>query len=97
MSVGTFDASDFYVPPLDTLRLEAARERHGHFNVIAPIEYVVVRKLEYYRASGSERHLRDVSLILTISAGLTRGSPPNPINPIDEERRGLPHRPHGRP
>ena len=31
---------------------------------LAPAEYVVVRKLEYYRSSGSERHLRDVRAIL---------------------------------
>lgn len=34
---------------------------------LAPPEYVVIRKLEYYRESGSERHLRDVSAILEIS------------------------------
>lgn len=34
---------------------------------IAPIEYVVIRKLEYFRASGSERHLRDVAMMLRIS------------------------------
>lgn len=36
---------------------------------VAPLAYVVVRKLEYYRESGSDRHLRDVSLMLAISAG----------------------------
>ena len=29
-----FSEDDFYVPPLETLRLEAGRERYGHFNVI---------------------------------------------------------------
>jgi len=35
---------------------------------VAPIEYVITRKLEYYRWSGSERHLRDVAMMLRISA-----------------------------
>jgi len=34
---------------------------------LAPPEYVVIRKLQYRRESGSERHLRDVSAILEIS------------------------------
>jgi len=35
---------------------------------IAPIEYVIVRKLEYYREGGSEKHLRDIRGMLEISA-----------------------------
>lgn len=100
-----FSEDDFYVPPLEALRLEAGRERYGHFNVIhrdtalradiyllgddplhawgferrsslslgehaisiAPIEYVILRKLEYFRESGSDRHLRDVAMMLRIS------------------------------
>ena len=99
-----FSEDDFYVPPLETLRMEAGRERHGHFNVIhrdtalradiyllgddplhawgferrtslsmgehyisiAPVEYVILRKLEYFRESGSDRHLRDVAMMLLI-------------------------------
>jgi len=34
---------------------------------LAPIEYVILRKLQYYRAAGSERHLRDVAMMLRIS------------------------------
>jgi hypothetical protein len=34
---------------------------------VAPIEYVILRKLEYFRASGSDRHLRDVAMMLRIS------------------------------
>ena len=34
---------------------------------IAPIEYVILRKLEYYRDSGFDRHLRDVVMMLRIS------------------------------
>ena len=37
---------------------------------VAPIEYVIVRKLEYYRAGGSDRHLRDVAMMLRISGEL---------------------------
>jgi hypothetical protein len=35
--------------------------------ILAPPEYVVVRKLEYYREGGSEKHLRDIRSILAIS------------------------------
>lgn len=37
---------------------------------VAPIEYVILRKLEYYRMSGSDRHLRDVGMMLEISGEL---------------------------
>lgn len=37
---------------------------------LAPIEYVIVRKLEYFRASGSDRHLRDVAMMLDVSSDL---------------------------
>jgi hypothetical protein len=102
-----FDEAHYYVPPLETLRREAGRRRHGHFNLIhkesglradvyllddgalhqwgfggrrtiqlattplsvAPPEYVIVRKLQYYRESGSDRHLRDIAMMLRISEG----------------------------
>jgi hypothetical protein len=34
---------------------------------VAPLEYVILRKLQYYEASGSDRHLRDVAMMLRIS------------------------------
>ena len=34
---------------------------------LAPPEYVLVRKLQYYEESGSDRHLRDISAMLEIS------------------------------
>lgn len=37
---------------------------------MAPIEYVILRKLEYFRSSGSDRHLRDVAMMLRISDDL---------------------------
>jgi hypothetical protein len=35
---------------------------------LAPIEYVILRKLEYYREGESEKHLRDISSILDLSS-----------------------------
>ena len=35
---------------------------------IAPIEYVILRKLQYYAASASDRHLRDIVLMSRISS-----------------------------
>ncbi|NNF14864.1 MAG: hypothetical protein HKN72_16675 [Gemmatimonadetes bacterium] len=35
---------------------------------IAPIEYVILRKLEYFRDSASDRHLRDVAHMCRISS-----------------------------
>jgi hypothetical protein len=34
---------------------------------IAPVEYVIIRKLEYFRMSNHDRHIRDVAMILRIS------------------------------
>ena len=95
---------EFYVPPIEAILEEAARDR-GSFNIIhadsglkadfyfagrdefhgwafrnakqysigqtmirlAPPEYVIVRKLEYYREGGSEKHLRDIRSMLAVS------------------------------
>ena len=35
---------------------------------LAPVEYVILRKLEYYREGESEKHLRDISRILAFSS-----------------------------
>jgi hypothetical protein len=35
--------------------------------VLAPPEYVIVRKLEFFREGGSEKHLRDIRSMLKIS------------------------------
>jgi hypothetical protein len=37
---------------------------------VAPIEYVIVLKLQYYRDAGSERHLRDIAAMRRISGEL---------------------------
>jgi hypothetical protein len=39
----------------------------GETVVLAPPEYVIIRKLEYYREGGSEKHLRDIRSMLAIS------------------------------
>ena len=36
---------------------------------IAPPEYVVIRKLQYYREGTSEKHIRDIHGILHSSSG----------------------------
>jgi hypothetical protein len=101
-----FPSPDFYVPPFDVIRSEAAREQRGHINIIhidsgfktdcyfagtdplhqwalkkarllnfegvtipvAPPEYVIIRKLEYFREGGSPKHLRDIRSMLKVSA-----------------------------
>lgn len=103
-----FPTARYYVPPLETIRSEAARASHGHFNLVdletalradvyclgedplgtwamarrravpvgditvwvAPLEYVIVLKLRYYREAGAERHLRDIATMRRISEEL---------------------------
>jgi hypothetical protein len=36
---------------------------------LAPPEYVILRKLEYYKEGLSDKHLRDISSMLEISSG----------------------------
>jgi hypothetical protein len=97
-----FPEDAYYVPPEETLRLQAARATRGMFNLIhhatqfkadiyvaasdplhewalahrrrvslegaamwlAPPEYVILRKLEYFREGGQDKHLRDIRFIL---------------------------------
>jgi hypothetical protein len=42
-------------------------EMEGAPVFLAPPEYVIVRKLEYFREGGSEKHLRDIRGILDVS------------------------------
>lgn len=37
--------------------------------VLAPPEYVIVRKLQFYREGGSRKHLRDISRMVSASGG----------------------------
>lgn len=56
--------------PLHAWGLARARrlEVEGQPLVVAPPEYVIIRKLEYYREGGSEKHLRDIRSMLTMSS-----------------------------
>lgn len=106
--VRLFPPLEFYVPPEETLVVEAARPQYGHFNLVhlesglradvyllgndplnawaferrrevevsgqpawmAPPEYVILRKLEYFREAGSHKHLRDIAWMLRVSQGV---------------------------
>jgi len=64
--------ADFYPTGRDELNAWAFRQRRqvqfeGETVVLAPPEYVIVRKLEYFREGASEKHLRDIRSILAIS------------------------------
>lgn len=103
--VKAFPEADFYVPPLEVVRIELRRSTHGHFNLIhhdtgfkadiylagrdplhawamtrrrragnddaafwvAPPEYVILRKLAWYREGGSEKHVRDIRGMLAVA------------------------------
>ncbi len=41
---------------------------------VAPAEYVILRKLEYYREGGSDKHLRDIAGILEVSDALVNSA-----------------------
>jgi hypothetical protein len=55
--------------PLHAWAFERRRAEHIAEGLIwlAPVEYVIVRKLEYYQQSESDRHLRDIASIVRIS------------------------------
>jgi len=64
--------ADVYVAGEDELhRWALSRKRRIEFEGesmwVAPPEYVILRKLEYYREGRSEKHLRDIARILEIS------------------------------
>ncbi len=64
--------ADFYTEGRDELHGWAFRNARklayrGEPVVVAPPEYVIVRKLEYYREGGSEKHLRDIRSMLAVS------------------------------
>lgn len=64
--------ADFYIADRDELYAWAFRHAKqysiGQTTVsLAPPEYVILRKLEYYREGGSEKHLRDIRSMLAIS------------------------------
>jgi hypothetical protein len=64
--------ADMYLTGRDELNAWAFRlRRQAQFDgepvMLAPPEYVIVRKLEYYREGGSEKHLRDIRSMLAVS------------------------------
>jgi hypothetical protein len=70
--------ADFHTANRDELHAWAFRNvqqyRFGETTIrLAPPEYVIVRKLEYYREGGSEKHLRDIRAMLIVSGeGINR-------------------------
>jgi hypothetical protein len=67
--------ADFYTAGREDLHVYAFRNARKYAvgdNTIslAPPEYVIVRKLEYYREGGSEKHLRDIRAMLAVSGEL---------------------------
>lgn len=64
--------ADFYPAGRDDLnawgfRLKREIQFERETVTLAPPEYVIVRKLEYFREGGSEKHLRDISSMLAVS------------------------------
>ncbi len=64
--------ADFYTASRDELHAWAFRNVRqysieGQTIRLAPPEYVIVRKLEYFREGGSEKHLRDIRSMLAVS------------------------------
>jgi hypothetical protein len=67
--------ADIYLVGDDPLHEWAMARRHtasigGDAIWFAPLEYVIVRKLEYFQQSESDRHLRDVAGMLRVSGEL---------------------------
>ena len=64
--------ADIYLRGQDPLHEWALNDRKkididGVSIWVAPIEYVILRKLEYYKEGKSEKHLRDIRGIISIS------------------------------
>jgi hypothetical protein len=64
--------ADFYLANQDELHAWAFRNKKSYTIgekaiALAPPEYVIVRKLEFFREGGSEKHLRDIRSMLAIS------------------------------
>jgi len=68
--------ADFYVAGRDDPLHAWAFERARSYSIdsvevqLAPPEYVITRKLEFFREGRSEKHLRDVRSMLRISDAL---------------------------
>jgi hypothetical protein len=64
--------ADFYPTGRDELNTLAFRGKRsvdfeGENVTLAPPEYVILRKLEYYREGHAEKHLRDIRAMLAVS------------------------------
>ena len=64
--------ADFYPTGRDGLNAWAFRgkrsvEFEGETVMLAPPEYVIVRKLQYFREGRAEKHLRDIRAMLAVS------------------------------
>lgn len=64
--------ADVYLCGQDPLHRWALERRNqidldGVSCMIAPIEYVIIRKLEFFREGGSNKHIKDISAMLNIS------------------------------
>jgi hypothetical protein len=57
----------------------------SHIFYIAPPEYVIIRKLEYYQEGGSDKHLEDISNMLDISRDIID----HPFLEEEIKKRGL--------
>ena len=73
--VDTSYKADFYISGRDELNAWAfqhARKLNyqGETITVAPPECVIVRKLEFFREGGSEKHLRDVRAMLYVSGDI---------------------------
>ena len=67
--------ADFYPICRDQLQSEALERRQtleiGGIHIsLAPPEYVIVRKLEYHREGGSDKHLRDIASMIAAGCPL---------------------------
>ena len=65
--------ADFYIAGRDDLDAMAFRDSRkmdyqGEPVIVAPPECVILRKLEYFREGGSEKHLRDIRAMLAVSS-----------------------------
>ena len=64
--------ADVYIAGADQLQSWALQRRReisveGSSIWIAPPEYVIIGKLEFYREGGSEKHLRDIRGVLAVT------------------------------
>jgi len=71
--MATGGKADLYPIGKDPLHLWAITKRrkvdyHGVSMFIAPPEYVIVRKLQYYLEGGSQKHLIDIANVLKFTA-----------------------------